>query len=511
MEEIIKSAQNGDKEAINKVIEEIESPLYKIAILRLKNEEDAKDIVQNTMLLIYKNLKTLREPKYFKTWATKILINECNKYYKTDLKEKGQAENNINILNHETEINEVTQKIDNIKLLDSLGATDKNIMILHINGYKNSEIAEIMEMNKNTVKTKIRRSKEKIKQNYEYDKKEQNIMPKTKAMRTLISIILVLLVTTGFVYGMAIIVKNIKNLFGANTSEGVYTAVKNGYVAEAGIEIQKADGIEIGVGSFIMDDCNFAMNFNISIDEKHDITEFSTIEIEDLKIVDETGKIVFNTRIPEFETEKMKDKIYMGAYSFFTTTEDNQNVTVSLSATGNPEMFPRSKCLTVTFTKIITKNSQYQGNWKFEIEVPQEFYNREVILYRAVNCNDNGINMNEIIATVSNTAFKIFIPEITTDKVDFELIYTGKNICDKVALQKEYVQTSDGRKFEKAERSDGDGGYNISLEKDIIKNYYQTFNLTKYDATDNITVYILTNKGKEIIIEFEKWHIKAGS
>jgi len=210
MEEIIKKAQDGDKEALNKVIEEIEGPLYKIAILRLKNEEDAKDVVQNTMLLIYKNLKTLREPKYFKTWATKILINECNKYYKNETKKNGQVEDNINIQNFNKEIDEVTQNLDSIKVLDSLKTQDKIIMILHINGYKNSEIAEIMGLKENTVKTKIRRCKDKIKQNYEYDKKEQNIMPKNKALRTVISIILVILLTTGFVYGAFVIVKTIQ-------------------------------------------------------------------------------------------------------------------------------------------------------------------------------------------------------------------------------------------------------------------------------------------------------------
>ena len=37
-----------------------------------------------------------------------------------------------------------------------------------------------------------------------------------------------------------------------------------------------------------------------------------------------------------------------------------------------------------------------------------------------------------------------------------------------------------------------------------IINYRQTFNLTKYDATDILTVHIYTNKGEEIIIEYEK-------
>ena len=52
---------------------------------------------------------------------------------------------------------------------------------------------------------------------------------------------------------------------------------------------------------------------------------------------------------------------------------------------------------------------------------------------------------------------------------------------------------------------DGDGGYSLPAgEQNKIINYSQTFNLTKFDATDVLTVHIFTNKGEEIIIELEK-------
>lgn len=249
-----------------------------------------------------------------------------------------------------------------------------------------------------------------------------------------------------------------------------------------------------------MDDFNFSMNFNVTLSEENDADEFSNLQFEDLKIVNETGKTVFVTHPYDELLE------YKGAYSFLTTRKDERNLVVSLSATGNSESFPKSKHLTVTFTKVITINSQYYGNWKFEIDVPEEFYNSQVTEYRAINCNDKSIDINAISARLSNTAFKISIPVITTDKIDYELIHASKpkSIYDKIALQKEYVETSDGKRFEIAQRSDGDAGYTLPSGKNKIINYYQTFNLTSYDATDNITVHIFTNKGEEIIIEFEK-------
>ena len=74
-----------------------------------------------------------------------------------------------------------------------------------------------------------------------------------------------------------------------------------------------------------------------------------------------------------------------------------------------------------------------------------------------------------------------------------------------MALQNEYVENEEGKRFEPARRSDGDGGFSLPAgESNKIINYSQTFNLTKFDATDTLKVHIFTNKGEEIIIELEK-------
>ena len=334
--------------------------------------------------------------------------------------------------------------------------------------------------------------------------KKNLLRPVAIACITILSISGVAFATTTF----------IRNYFGKNTSDGVDTAVNNGYVANVETEYQKADGIDIKVDSILMDDFNFDMNFSVKLSDKYNINDFGDIyDSEDLRIVDETGKLVFDTHNLIKEGDKMEDH-YQGAYSFLPTKISDNEIKVSLSATGNQVAFPKSKHLTVDFTKIKTSkyiegetiDTVYEGNWHFEIDVPEEFYNRETTIYKVKSCNENGIDINKINATLSNTAFKISIPEIQTNKIDYELLKTDrpKSIYDKIALQKEYVETSDGKRFETAKRSDGDGGYSLPAEENKIINYYQTFNLTKYDATDNLKVHIFTNKGEEIIIELEK-------
>ena len=341
-------------------------------------------------------------------------------------------------------------------------------------------------------------------------------MKNNKVIKILTILLIMGICITGVVFAKEI-VNFVKNLFGANSSEGVDTAVANGYIKKVEEEYQEADGIQIGVNSFMMDDFNFAMNFDVSLDKKYDAEYFYKhwFDFDDLIITDETGQIVFNSRGYKFDTEEeMKEKGYLGAYSFLPEKIGNNNLRVSLSATGNPKAFPKSKHLSIKLTRLKTTvmneensnetNTYYEGNWKFEVDVPEEMYNRENVIYKAVETNDKSINTEQIQAMLSNTALKLYIPIITTDKVDYELLHTSNpsSIYDMIALQKEYVETSDGKKFETAQRSDEDGGYEFT-EDGKISDYRQTFNLTKYNATDTITVHIFTNKQEEIIINLK--------
>ncbi|MFS7000772.1 sigma factor [Carnobacterium maltaromaticum] len=48
--------------------------MYKTALIYVKNEQDALDVVQETAYKVTMKLDTLKENQYFKTWLIKILI-----------------------------------------------------------------------------------------------------------------------------------------------------------------------------------------------------------------------------------------------------------------------------------------------------------------------------------------------------------------------------------------------------------------------------------------------------
>lgn len=126
---LVKRAIKGDREAFEDLINMYFDRLYKEAYLRCKHEEDAKEVVQETIYKAYKNIKGLKEPKYFKTWVSKILINVCNDYLrKNGMIDLEHDENDYVKKVHNDD--EVEIKIDLYNAMDELEDKYKDVIIL---------------------------------------------------------------------------------------------------------------------------------------------------------------------------------------------------------------------------------------------------------------------------------------------------------------------------------------------------------------------------------------------
>lgn len=169
MEEItnlVNKAKRNDYEAFCKLIEIIKNDLYLIAKTRLKNEEDIADVIQETIITCYNNIRFLRKETSFKSWTIKVLINKCNKIYKNP--------NNINISIESNSINEYIgttenndEKLNFEDLIKDLSADEKLILTLYYySRYTTKEISKITKIKENTIKSKISRAKEKIYKKY---------------------------------------------------------------------------------------------------------------------------------------------------------------------------------------------------------------------------------------------------------------------------------------------------------------------------------------------------------
>lgn len=166
MEELVEKAKKNDEQAFNKLIVLVQEEMYLIAKSKLKNEDDVADAIQEAILLCYKNIRKLRDNKFFKTWLIKILINECNKIYKKRKKNQVSYEEE-NIENY-LKVEETNfQNIGFDILIRNLKDDEKLILSLYYySEYSTKEISKILKIKESTIKSKIFRAREKLKNQY---------------------------------------------------------------------------------------------------------------------------------------------------------------------------------------------------------------------------------------------------------------------------------------------------------------------------------------------------------
>ena len=165
MEYLINESKNGNKEAFTELILKIKEDLYRIAKMRLSDDYDIDDAVQETMIAAFNSIKKLKDNKYFKTWIIKILINKCNKIYS-----KNKKQNKINTtydlpnsVATET-ISIIENKFDFYSLIKILNYEERIAMVLYyVYDYKIKDISEILKTNENTIKARLARGRDKIK------------------------------------------------------------------------------------------------------------------------------------------------------------------------------------------------------------------------------------------------------------------------------------------------------------------------------------------------------------
>lgn len=164
MEELVEKAKNNNSDAFTYLILNIEKDLYCIAKSKIENENDIEDIIQETMLIAFLNIKKLKNNSFFKTWIIRILINNCNKFYKRKKHNSLEEDKNLPKIGS-TEIDLSNIEFENF--ISFLNDEERMILTLYYYlGYTTKEISEILNKKEGTIASKISRAKVKIKEKY---------------------------------------------------------------------------------------------------------------------------------------------------------------------------------------------------------------------------------------------------------------------------------------------------------------------------------------------------------
>lgn len=144
-----------DKKLFLKLIDERKEVLYKTAYMYVKNQQDALDILDETIYKAYSSLNKIREEKYFNTYVTKILINSSIDFIRKNKRIVYMEE----IVSEDNERGFKEEKLDLFTAIDKLPEMEKTIIILkYFQELKIKEISEIMKIPESSIKNYLHKA-----------------------------------------------------------------------------------------------------------------------------------------------------------------------------------------------------------------------------------------------------------------------------------------------------------------------------------------------------------------
>ena len=171
IKELVSSAKSGNKKSFDKLYELTHNDVWYNCLSLLKDEENAKDIMQETYITAFLKLDTLKDEEKFCGWVTTIAVNLCKK------KLKGKVEYQIDdeVLITEAETDELMlpeeyiTKTEKRKVLlqimeDTLSFNQyQTVLMFYFDEMSIAEIAQGLEISEGTVKSRLNSSRAKMK------------------------------------------------------------------------------------------------------------------------------------------------------------------------------------------------------------------------------------------------------------------------------------------------------------------------------------------------------------
>ncbi len=174
--ELVRRAQGEDKEAFEELIRRHQHRVFAVAGGILRRREDVEDIAQQVFVKAYFSLKRFDQRAAFSTWLYKITVNECwdllrkkkvrPLVYESDLGEE-QASQVMASGEKENPGPDISEKLvarERVeRLLKGLDERDRMMLVLkEVEGFSIEEIAEVLNLNGNTVKVRLFRARRRV-------------------------------------------------------------------------------------------------------------------------------------------------------------------------------------------------------------------------------------------------------------------------------------------------------------------------------------------------------------
>ena len=154
-----------DERQFTRMLLESEQMLYRIACAFLRSESDRQDAMQETALKAWQHRNRLREERFFKTWITRIMINECRLIHR---KAKRMIVTDTIPDQPVPDSNELETRL----MLEILPEKQRVPLILHyLEGFSLEEIAQVQSISVGIVKYRMHQARKALR--VEWNGKEE--------------------------------------------------------------------------------------------------------------------------------------------------------------------------------------------------------------------------------------------------------------------------------------------------------------------------------------------------
>ena len=174
--ELVRRAQSEDQEAYEELVRRHQHRVFAVAGGILRRREDVEDIAQQVFVKAYFSLKRFDQRAAFSTWLYKITVNECwdllrkkkvrPLVYEADLSEEQSRQIEASEAKGKTapDVSERLEARERVEqLLEGLDERDRLMLVLkEVEGFSIEEVAEVLNLNANTVKVRLFRARRRI-------------------------------------------------------------------------------------------------------------------------------------------------------------------------------------------------------------------------------------------------------------------------------------------------------------------------------------------------------------
>ena len=140
--------------------EKVYQDMFRFALYTLKNRHEAEDVVSETVLDAWKGIEGLKDENAFRAWIFRILANKCRQKLKSYLNRAVELPADLAWRERDT-----SEDMDVRAAFYKLNDEERLILSSSLfDGYTGKEIASMLEMNENNVRSLKSRALKKMEQ-----------------------------------------------------------------------------------------------------------------------------------------------------------------------------------------------------------------------------------------------------------------------------------------------------------------------------------------------------------